>query len=220
MPAIAVVLRDEDVLSIPEKQIQDADLIELRVDMFKDTENIRDIFFLAKKKFDLPLLCTVRSPKEGGKKQIKERLGIYQEVMPFCSFFDIEIFSDEAVFLRDLTVNSNISLIGSYHNFSHTLSCEELERIFEHGKSLGMDIVKIATMVNEKKDLETLLFFTLKHKKDRVIVLGMGDLGIPSRIINPVFGSMITYASINEASAPGQIPLKDMVYIFKILGFR
>lgn len=223
IPAIAVVLRDEDVFSIPTEELKEADLIELRVDMFKNTENvesIKDTFALAEKKYNLPLLCTVRSPKEGGKKEIKNRIEIYKKVMPFCKFFDIEIFSEELKSLKDLSLKGDISLIGSYHDFTHTPSIEEMERIFERGIAKGVDIIKIATMVNEKKDMETLLSFTMKHKTDRIIVLGMGQRGIPSRVINPVFGSMITYAALNEVSAPGQIPLKDMVYIFKVLGLR
>lgn len=220
IPAIAVVLTDRDVLSIPQEELKGADLIELRVDMFEKTENISNIFETAKRKYGLPLLCTVRLPEEGGKKEIKNRLDIYKAVLPFCSFFDIEIFSSEASFLRQLVTKTSIVLIGSYHNFSKTPPLEELERVFERGQMLNMDIIKIATMVNKDQDLETLLFFTLRHKVDRIITLGMGQKGIPSRIINPVFGSMITYASFNEVSAPGQIHLKDMMHIFKVMGLR
>lgn len=220
IPAIAVVLTDRDVLSIPQEELKGADLIELRVDMFEKTENISNIFETAKRKYGLPLLCTVRLPEEGGKKEIKNRLDIYKAVLPFCSFFDIEIFSSEASFLRQLVTKTSIVLIGSYHNFSKTPPLEELERVFERGQMLNMDIIKIATMVNRDQDLETLLFFTLRHKVDRIITLGMGQKGIPSRIINPVFGSMITYASFNEVSAPGQIHLKDMMHIFKVMGLR
>lgn len=219
-PAIAVVLKDEDVFTVSKETLSGADLIELRVDMFKEVDKVIDIFVLAEKKYELPLLCTIRLPQEGGKKEIKNRLKIYEAVMPYCSFFDIEIFSDEAFYLRKLTEETNINLIGSYHNFTHTPSLEEVEKIFDKGKTLDIDIIKIATMVNEQKDLETLLCFTIKHKNDNVIVLGMGQKGIPSRIINPVFGSLITYASLNEASAPGQIPLKELVNIFKVLGLR
>ncbi len=223
IPAIAVVLKDEDVLSFSKEELNGADLIELRVDMFQDTENIENItkiFDLAQRKYDLPLLCTVRLPKEGGRKEIKNRLSIYEAVLPFCSFFDIEIFCEEVSLLKELTRKANLSLIGSYHNFEYTPKLDELETVFDIGKKLGIDIIKVATMVNDKKDLETLLLLTLKHKEDKIIVLGMGHKGIPSRIINPVFGSLITYASLNEASAPGQLSLNDVFRIFRILGLR
>lgn len=223
LPAIAVVLKDKDILSFSKEELNGADLIELRVDMFQDTENIENIikiFDLAQKKYDLPLLCTIRLPKEGGRKEVQNRLSIYEAVLHYCSFFDIEIFSEEVSPLKELTRKANLSLIGSYHNFEYTPKLEELETVFDIGKKLGIDIIKIATMVNDKKDLETLLLLTLKHKEDKIIVLGMGHKGTPSRVINPVFGSLITYASLNEASAPGQLSLSDMLRIFRILGLR
>lgn len=223
IPAIAVVIKDEDVLSFSKEELNGADIIELRVDMFQDAENIEDItkiFDLAQRKYDIPLLCTVRSPKEGGRKEIKNRLSIYEAVLPFCSFFDIEIFCEEVSLLKELVKKDNVALIGSYHNFKYTPKLEELETVLDIGKKLGIDIIKVATMVNDKKDLETLLMLTLKNKEDKIIVLGMGHKGIPSRIINPVFGSLITYVSLNEASAPGQLSLNDMVRIFRILGLR
>lgn len=220
IPSIAVVLTDDDVKSVIKTDLLDADIIELRVDMFKKINNVEGVFILAKDKYNLPLICTVRSPNEGGKKIIKNRLTIYEKVMPYCSFFDIEIFSNEAAHLKQLTKESNLKLIGSYHNFKNTPSIDELEKVFHRGKSLGLDIIKIATLVNEKEDLEKLLLFTLNHKKDKIIVLGMGEYGIPSRVINPVFGSMITYASLNEPSAPGQITLRELSKIFNILGLR
>ncbi len=219
-PAIAVVMQDEDVLSVPKERLKGADLIELRVDMFKNPDKYKEIFSVAKSKYELPILCTVRAVNEGGRREIKDRLKIYHEVAEYCSFFDIEILSEDCKELRKISRERNINLIGSYHNFNYTPVEEELEKIFQRGKETGADIVKIATMVNQRSDLEKLLMFTLKHKDYGVIVIGMGQKGVPSRVVNPIFGSLLTYASLNEASAPGQINLNEMVYIFDRLEIR
>ncbi|MDI1470921.1 type I 3-dehydroquinate dehydratase [Thermodesulfovibrio sp. 1176] len=220
IPAIAVVLIDTDVFSLNESSLEGADLIELRVDMFENIQKIEQVFATAKKKFNLPMLCTIRSLKEGGKKEIPDRLSIYEKLTPYCDFFDIEIFSEGSRTLRQKTLQNNIKLILSYHRFDLTPSVEDLENVFEEGKKLGADIIKISTMVNEIEDAEKLLYFTIKHKKDNVIVIGMGEKGRLTRIVNPVFGSLITYASLNTTSAPGQIPLPYMVKIFKEIGIR
>lgn len=220
IPAIAVVFNDKDVISTDREKVLDADLIELRIDMFEDLDAVENIFATAKEKFNLPILCTIRSTKEGGKKEIPNRLNLYEKLIPYCDFFDIEIFSHEAKPLRQLTKKNKIKLIASYHRFDITPSMDELEKVFKKALNIEADIIKIATMINTKKDMETLLLFTLKHKDDKVIVIGMGQRGIPTRVINPVFGSLITYASLNTISAPGQIPLEDMVKIFRILGLR
>lgn len=219
-PAIAVVLSDEDVFSLPKGKLKGADLIELRVDMFREIEKVREVFTVATKKYGLPILCTVRATHEGGEKKIINRLAIYKSVLPLCNFFDIEIFSKEAKSLRQLTKGTKLKLIGSYHNFKETPSTEEMERIFEKGRNLGFDIVKIATMVNAMEDLERLLQLTIRHRDNGIIVIGMGNKGIPSRVINPIFGSLVTYASLNRTSAPGQIALSELVRIFKLMGLR
>ncbi|WP_353683780.1 type I 3-dehydroquinate dehydratase [Thermodesulfovibrio sp. 3907-1M] len=220
IPAIAVVLNDRDVLSLKENSLKDTDLIELRVDMFENLMEVENIFNTARKKFNLPLICTIRSPQEGGMIDIPDRLSIYFKMIPFCDFFDIEIFSDEAGALRELSLKNNIKLIGSYHRFDTTPSTEELERVFEKGFNLGVDIIKIATMVNEREDIERLSLFLLNHRKNNIIVIGMGKKGRLTRVIFPALGSLITYASLNISSAPGQISLQDMVDIFRKLDLR
>lgn len=220
IPAIAVVLNDKDVFSLNKSSLEGADLIELRVDMFENIQKIEQVFATGKKKFNLPMLCTIRSPKEGGNKEIPDRLSIYEKLTPYCDFFDIEIFSEEIADLRKISFQDNIKLILSYHRFDLTPTLEDLEKVLEEGKKLGADIVKIATMVNDIEDVEKLLYFTIKHKKENIIVIGMGEKGRLTRIVNPVFGSLITYASLNTTSAPGQIPLPYMVKIFKEIGIR
>lgn len=158
--------------------------------------------------------------KRRWKKEIPDRLSIYKKLTPYCDFFDIEIFSDEAKDLRKLSAQHSIKLIASYHRFDSTPSLDEIERVFEEGRRLNPDVVKIATMVNKKEDTERLLLFLLNHKNDKLIVIGMGQNGKVTRIINPVFGSLITYACLNTVCAPGQISLQEMLNIFMIIGLR
>lgn len=220
IPAIAVVLRDIDVLSVEKEEVSQADLVELRIDLFENIDHIEHIFKEAKKKFNLPLLATIRNPSEGGKREFKNRGEIYKRVLPYIDFVDLEIFSGDTLSIKELVKEQDKILITSYHRFDSTPSIGDLEDVFTKGQRLGGDIVKIATMVKNSSDLETLLLFTLKHKRDNIVVIGMGERGVPSRIINPIFGSLITYAALRESSAPGQINLKDLVTIFKTLGIR
>jgi 3-dehydroquinate dehydratase type I len=220
IPAIAVVFTDKDVYTAKKEEILEADLIELRVDLFEDIENIEDTFKLAKVKFNLPILATIRILSEGGKREFSEREDFFRKVLPYSDFVDLEIFSKDVTSIKRAIREYGKIMIASYHRFDLTPSLEELEAIFTEGKTLESDIIKIATMVNDPLDLEVLLLFTLKHRKDNIIVIGMGEKGIPSRIINPIFGSLITYASFIDSSAPGQIPLRELIKIFKVLKIR
>lgn len=216
-PTIAIVLNDRDVISLTKEEIKDADIIELRIDLFENIEKIEDIFHEAKERFDLPLIATIRIPQEGGGKNFENRVDHYRKILDYVQFIDVEIFSEDAKIIREVAKEANKILITSYHCFQYTPNIEKLREILIAGKKLGGDIIKIATMIQNVSDLETILLFTLQHKEENIITIGMGDKGIPSRIINPLFGSLITYASLHKASAPGQIPLKEMVKIFQTL---
>jgi 3-dehydroquinate dehydratase-1 len=43
-----------------------------------------------------------------------------------------------------------------------------------------------------------------------MIVLGMGHLGKLSRVISPLLGAYLTFASLNTPTAPGQLSLQEL----------
>ena len=43
-----------------------------------------------------------------------------------------------------------------------------------------------------------------------MIVIGMGDRAVATRVLFPALGSLLTYAHAGDATAPGQIPLAEM----------
>lgn len=220
IPAIAVVLIDRDVLTLKGEELEGADLIELRVDLFEKIDDIESVFILARSKFSLPILATIRIPSEGGKREFLNRIEIYKKVIPYSDFVDVEILSDDFEKLRDLVESFGKKLIASYHRFDITPSNEELEEILRRSKKANAHITKIATLIEKKDDLERLLLFTINYKRENIIVIGMGETGKPSRVIYPIFGSLMTYASINTLSAPGQIQLRELLNVFRILGLR
>jgi 3-dehydroquinate dehydratase type I len=75
-------------------------------------------------------------------------------------------------------------------------------------------------MPNNKEDMLRLIEFTLKHRKDPIITMSMGEIGLPTRIFNPILGSLITYGYINTPSAPGQLSIREISQIFKMLKVR
>ena len=81
-------------------------------------------------------------------------------------------------------------------------------------------IKKIATMVNSKEDEKTLIQLILNKKSDEnMCVIGMGALGKNTRILTPLFGSCLSYCTINtnESSAPGQMTCGEMKHIYSLL---
>lgn len=222
LPLIACVLTDEDVSLLSAESLTMADLIELRIDMFKEISEdyVSQTVKNAKSKFNKPLISTIRDIKEGGVREIPHRLRLYAAAMPMSDFVDVEINSESLIGQIKAIPQETTILIGSYHNFDSTPEDEFLEAIAARGRSLGADIVKIAVTAQNRDDLIRLMLFTLKHREKGVITMSMGDYGMPSRIVSPVFGSLITYGYINKPSAPGQLSLSQLSGILGLIKLR
>ena len=222
-PLIAGILTDTDVPRLSSEYLNAADLVELRVDMFStlDLDHIAGVFKTVRDRFRKPIIATVRDVKEGGKAEISDRLSIYRAVIPLSDVVDVELQSKD-IFpdIRRLCTEHNKVLIGSYHNFKTTPNGDFIDTIVLDGKDAGADIVKVATMAASGDDLVRLMLLNLRHKDKGLITISMGHDGLPSRIFNPLFGSLITYGYINHPSAPGQISVSELMYIFRRLRMR
>ena len=121
---------------------------------------------------------------------------------------------------KDLCRDKGRLLIGSYHNFESTPPDNFLEQLIATGIRNGSDVVKIAVTAKEEDDFIRLMLLTLRHKSQGVITIAMGDKGLPSRVFSPLFGSLMTYGSINRPSAPGQLSAVEVMDIFRKLKLR
>ena len=88
-------------------------------------------------------------------------------------------------------------------------------------QDLGADILKIAVMPNDKKDVLKLLAATeemANEYADRpIITMSMAGTGVISRLCGEVFGSAVTFGSAKKASAPGQIDVEDLNQVLNLL---
>lgn len=223
IPFVAGTLKDTDVFTLNKDMLNPADFIELRIDMFSDVSvgHVVNIFKALKDKTKKPIIATARDVKEGGEKEITDRLAIYKAVMPFSEIIDVEILSEDILSnIKKECIEQKKILIGSYHNFQLTPDEEFLEDILSKAKALGSDIVKIAVMAKNKDDLINLLTFTKRNKDKGLITICMGEIGLPSRVISPVFGSLITYGYFSTPTAPGQLSVSELIYILRRLKIR
>lgn len=211
-PLIAVPLTDKSVLSGVDAE--DADIIELRVDMFEKLsgEYIKEIVGKAKDTLKKPVITTIRSYTEGGAVRIsdKERESLFKAVIKCTDAVDIEIRSEIFNRIVKLAHRHKKTAIGSFHDFVQTPEPDKLSDIFKRGKSFKADIIKIAVMPNSADDLRTITELTLRFHDKGLIAVAMGGLGMSSRIYLPLIGSLMTFASLDIATAPGQLSLKDI----------
>ena len=210
----------EEAQAIDVLRYQDADIIEWRAD-FLPKEAILQVAPAIFEKFaGRELVFTLRTRAEGGQielssedyvQMIKEVAQLYQP-----DYIDFEYFSYKDVFDQMLDFPN---LVLSYHNFQETP--ENLMEILSELTSLNPKVVKIAVMAHTEQDVLDLMNFTRGFKtlnpEQEYVTISMGKVGKVSRITSDVTGSSWTFASLDEASAPGQISLSSMKKIRELL---
>lgn len=175
---------------------------------------------------EMPLLTTFRTHFEGGIKKLSE-----EEYFDICrvlikekatDLLDLELFRKTSK-LKEIIAEAhenNIYIIMSNHDFDKTPATSELERRLTLMKTYGADIAKIAVMPNSARDVLNLLLATdnMKYKLNCLLItMAMGDLGKVTRISGKVFGSCLTFGTVGDASAPGQIESTSLKRILNTL---
>ncbi|MDR3562432.1 MAG: type I 3-dehydroquinate dehydratase, partial [Negativicutes bacterium] len=97
---------------------------------------------------------------------------------------------------------------------------EELAAKFNEAERYGLDVAKVAVMPEKLEDVLTLLAATLEAKqrlKIPLISMSMGGYGAITRMMGGVFGSSLTFAVGQSASAPGQVPIDDLRTVLDIV---
>ena len=208
LPRIAVGFTDQTSLTtIRNAKKHGLDIVELRIDQYGSFDK-RYVLKELKKFKGTPTIATIRSKTEGGAWNLSEaeRLSLFKAVIPEVNAIDIELSSKTIIKELVQTAHRAKKLVFiSYHNFEGTPEVPQLNKIANKAKTLGADVVKIATLVWKREDIRKLSLFTLSNAPKNLITIGMGPNGVISRILFPALGSLITYASLGKPTAPGQL---------------
>lgn len=109
--------------------------------------------------------------------------------------------------------------IHSYHDFKKTPS--DLDGVLGELQRQPAGIYKIATTAHSILDSLRMLLFLREAVKSGVKLSAhcMGEAGVVSRILGPVYGSALTYCCLHDPVAPGQLSVSLMheQYDFKRL---
>ena len=228
MPAICVPntgKSKEEILELSRKYLKlPMDIMEWRADWFEDVEdinkvkdvliNVRDILG------DLPLLFTFRTKKEGGVHEIPvaQYIALNKSIAEtgLADLIDVEIFTGDSLVTDCISyIHTNkCKVIASNHDFQKTPAKEDIISRLCKMQDMNADILKIAVMPQNKKDVLTLLSATeemvREHTECPVVTMSMSGIGSISRISGEIFGSCLTFGSGETASAPGQIEVKQL----------
>lgn len=209
----------------------DFDVLEWRVDHFIHVDNLNTVKLVAKKITDLlpnkPILFTFRTANEGGAKPwpLTSYIQLNNEMAcsGFIDLIDVEMFIGDNYVkdIIDVAHKHQVFVVVSNHDFEKTPSKRDIIYRLKKMQELGADIPKIAVMPQTTDDVLTLLAATTemnqKYATKPIITMSMAELGVVSRIASATFGSAMTFGAAKNASAPGQLEIKELRYILDIL---
>ncbi|MCL4557638.1 MAG: type I 3-dehydroquinate dehydratase [Deltaproteobacteria bacterium] len=208
-PVVACAMSDRDVERIGRAQVRHIDLVELRVDLFRrlSPDYVAGVFTGAKRRLSRPILGTVRLPHEGGRAAMDEetRYALFETIVLLADAVDIEIRSRIFPDVVALAHRYGKPAIASYHDLEKTPADDMLLKMVSKARRGSADIIKLALMANGIDDVVHLLRFTMDHRKDRLITVSLGRVGMVSRVVNPLFGSLVTYGYVGRPKADGQM---------------
>jgi len=217
----------------------DPNLIEFRYDYIDIVQQITQDFvneLLANVQPKIPVIFTFRDHKEGGQMKIDEtiRFEILKTlVLSQPNYLDIEMNTEKRILgeIINLANHNDVSLIFSYHNFDKTPSYEIvydqiknfLDRLREEygldSQKMEKIILKMIFTAQKFEDnlIPLKLCKVITEKNMKIISFCMGTLGIFSRILCVLNGSFLTYGSIDEKTAPGQIDITNLREALNVL---
>ncbi len=224
VPIIAP-MRDRITEKAREINTLPVEMVEWRVDFYAgyEQELLGIVTELKQILKDKELIVTLRTTAEGGEENGSRfsYISLIKSVLEQeeADYVDVEIERNPQEFGEILhNYEGSVKVIGSYHDFFATPSYEEIIAKLEKAKELGCHVGKIACMPKEKEDVERLLSATEGMKKMHpdypIITMSMGELGKVSRLYGGLYGSEVSFGTVGESSAPGQVPCTEMTEIY------
>lgn len=209
----------------------DFDVLEWRVDHFQNVNDIEQVKQMAHKINAIvghkPILFTFRTANEGGvySASVEFYINLNKQMITskLIDFVDIELFTGDDIVKEIIALahQHNVLVIASNHDFNKTPDKSDIIYRLRKMQDLGADIPKIAVMPRSTQDVLTLLAATAEMKENYavkpLITMSMGGKGAISRVAGETFGSDLTFGAAKNASAPGQLDVKELRHMLNVL---
>jgi 3-dehydroquinate dehydratase / shikimate dehydrogenase len=223
LPKICIALGFPETSELLEHARREAEegetFFEFRLDYLRQPEDginvIRDFL---KERPECTILATCRRRQNHGQFNgaIEQQLQILEAASAAgAAAIDLEVESAEACASALPALNARTKLILSYHNFEGTPPTEPvLKRMLRYPAGA----YKIAATARKPSDVYRVLALTKSHPRVQTVVLSMGEIGFPSRVLSTIFGGSFTYAapSAAEGTAAGQVSARELRHLFRL----
>ena len=213
-PRICVAIVNADLVAI-EKAEPLADLFEIRIDLIGD--GWREVAVGLKK----PWLACNRRVEENGRWQGDE-MGRIEALVSAAGLgadiIDIELATPDVMnIVKD--IKGKAKCLISHHDLTGTPALENMRGIVNRQLATGADICKVVTTAHTVADNIEVLELIREFPGIGIIAYAMGAAGQLSRVLAPLVGSYLTYASIEggRESAAGQLTASELNTVYRML---
>jgi 3-dehydroquinate dehydratase/shikimate dehydrogenase len=164
------------------------------------------------------ILATCRRHQNHGKfnGSIEEQMAVLDlAVENGARAVDVEIETAEAAPDRVNSFHGRVHVIVSYHNYEAT---PPMDAVAGRLMKVRADAYKIVTTARKPSDNLRVLAAAKAFPRERMVVLAMGELGFPTRVLSPVFSGAYTYAAPLCASgtAAGQVNADSLRHLYHV----
>jgi 3-dehydroquinate dehydratase/shikimate dehydrogenase len=222
-PRICIALGLPDAARLLEHARQEAEsgetFLEFRLDHLDQPVNgIKVIREFLKAHTGCIVLATCRRHQNHGKfnGSVEEQLRILElAVGAGAQAIDVEIETTEAASEKLSAFRGRAQIIISYHNFETT---PQLDSVVKRMTRFPADAYKIVTTARKPSDNGRVLALARAYPRTPLVVLAIGELGFPTRVLSPAFGGMYTYAAplATQGTASGQVSAHLLRHLYRI----
>jgi 3-dehydroquinate dehydratase/shikimate dehydrogenase len=223
MPRICTALgfsSAERLLEYARREVEAGEtFLEFRLDHLDCPERGIDVIPALLREFpDCFVLATCRRHQNHGRfnGSIEEQIRILDAAVEAgARAVDVEIETAEMAPARLDVFRGRATLVLSYHNFEGTPA---LEAVLRRMSVIPADAYKIVATARKPSDNYRVLSLGRQHPKQPLILLAMGEVGFPSRVLSTIFGGLYTYAAPQSAvgTAAGQVCARQLRQLYRI----
>ncbi len=190
-----------------------ADAVEVRIDLLEDVSTVDEAVEAAYRHADV-VVATYRREEDGGRYSgdDEDRLEVLAEVSETVDLVDVELDVVESREVPEFWCD----VIVSHHDFEGCPPKDELEDLVERCLDHG-DVAKVVPTARNGRDAARVVD-VVSASDGNVIMFAMGEEGKWTRVVTLLVGGFATYAAVEEAVAPGQLTVEEVVRALEVLG--
>jgi len=196
--------------------------LEFRLDYLpQPMDGVRAIRQFLEQYPECALLATCRRHQNHGRYNgsISEQLRILDAAIEAgARAVDVEIESAEDAAAQLPALRTKAQLVVSFHNYSGTPA---VEPILRRMMRIPADVYKLVTTAKKPSDNYRVLSLSRSNGKVPMVMLAMGEAGLPTRVLATAYGASFSYASptAGAGTASGQLNARQLRNLYRIEKF-